>query len=250
VYEADKTIWAKKDRKQAAPLRVLLAEDTPINAEMMRAMATHLAIDMDIAAHGLEAIDKIEEAQEAGHPYSLLLLDVMMPILDGIETTKRLRAKGFTESDLPIIAVTAATSFDEIRSYKTAGMQAFLAKPVSLENLRDTLLAWGHRTQKRKPKPQPAMFEALKEQFHARNHDTLAKVEMALSQETIDADLVSQIRHLLHQIAGTAKTFGDPELSEEAREHEHALISASLDQDTMRTALEAAAASLNGKGKR
>ncbi|WP_379551531.1 response regulator [Qipengyuania sp. DGS5-3] len=249
MYEADKTIWAKRDQSQAAPLRVLLAEDTPINAEMMRAMATHLAIDMDIAAHGLEAIDKIEEAQAAGRPYSLLLLDVMMPILDGIETTKRLRAKGFSESELPIIAVTAATSLDETRSYKNAGMQAFLAKPVSLENLRDTLLAWGHRTQKREPSPQPAMFEALKEQFHARNRDTLVKVEAALSQEAIDPDLASQIRHLLHQIAGTAKTFGDPALSKEAREHEHALISASLDQDAMRTALKAAAASLMGKDK-
>jgi len=247
VYEADKTIWAKRDQSQAAPLRVLLAEDTPINAEMMRAMATHLAIDMDIAAHGLEAIDKIEEAQTAGRPYSLLLLDVMMPILDGIETTKRLRAKGFSESDLPIIAVTAATSLDETRSYKTAGMQAFLAKPVSLENLRDTLLAWGHRTQKRESWPQPSMFEALKEQFLARNRDTLVKVEAALSQQPIDPDLASQIRHLLHQIAGTAKTFGDPALSKEAREQEHALISASLDQDAMRTALEAAAVSLKGK---
>ena len=129
MFEPSSKDWAGKTGDSgASPLRVLLAEDTPINAEMMRAMASHLKIEMDVAANGLETIAMIEAARDAGNPYSLLLLDVMMPILDGVETAKRLRQSGYNEAELPIVAVTAATSLDEVRSYRAAGMQAFLEK--------------------------------------------------------------------------------------------------------------------------
>ena len=64
MFEPSSKDWAGKTGDSgASPLRVLLAEDTPINAEMMRAMAEHLKIDMDVAANGLETIAMIEAAK-------------------------------------------------------------------------------------------------------------------------------------------------------------------------------------------
>lgn len=245
MFEPSTKDWAGKTGDSgASPLRVLLAEDTPINAEMMRAMASHLKIDMDVAANGLETIAMIEAAKDAGNPYSLLLLDVMMPILDGVETAKRLRQSGYSEADLPIVAVTAATSLDEVRSYRAAGMQAFLEKPVALDDLRAALKAWGHSTKSRKQRVSRASLEALQQQFEERNLQTLDRIDAALEQERFDEEMVMEIRNLLHQIAGTATTFGNPGLGDDARIHENALMAAFFANDDVRSALEDAGKSL------
>ena len=245
MFEPSTKDWTgKTGGSGASPLRVLLAEDTPINAEMMRAMASHLKIDMDVAANGLETIAMIEAAKDAGNPYSLLLLDVMMPILDGVETAKRLRQSGYTETELPIIAVTAATSLNEVRSYRAAGMQAFLEKPVALDDLRAALKAWGHNTQSRKQRVSRASLEALQQQFEERNLQTLDRIDAALQQERFDEEMVMEIRNLLHQIAGTATTFGNPALGDDARIHENALMAAFFANEDVRSVLEDAGKSL------
>lgn len=245
MFEPSSKDWAGKTGDSgASPLRVLLAEDTPINAEMMRAMASHLKIDMDVAANGLETIAMIEAARDAGNPYSLLLLDVMMPILDGVETAKRLRQSGYNETELPIVAVTAATSLDEVRSYRAAGMQAFLEKPVALDDLRAALKAWGHSTRSHKQRVSKASLEALQQQFEERNLQTLDRIDAALEQERFDEEIVMEIRNLLHQIAGTATTFGNPGLGDDARTHENALMAAFFANDDVRSALEDAGKSL------
>ena len=227
MFEQPTRNWfADGDNDRPAALRVLLAEDTPISAEMMGAMASHLGIVMDIAANGLEAIAMIEAASAADKPYTLLLLDMMMPILDGVETATRLRQMGYSADQLPIIAVTAATSLDEVRAYRASGMQAFLEKPVSMDDLKATLKAWGHGTNSRKRKPPAATMESLKQQFHDRNIITLARIEDAVAARRTDEEIVLEIKNLLHQIAGTAATFGNPRLSDVARHHENQLVAA------------------------
>ncbi len=250
MIEASKTDWAiKPGDDSATTLRVLLAEDTPINAEAMKAMARRLAVEMDVAANGLDAIEMIDAAEAEGHPYSLMLVDVMMPILDGVETTKRLRERGYDADKLPIIAVTAATSFDEIRSYKAYGMQAFLSKPVALKDLRATLQAWGHRAEEKPAAIPAAILEELQGQFERRNKHTLQAIEEALASDHITEEAIGGIRRVLHQIAGTATTFGDAKLSKAARKHENALTEIPHEQDTVRKALEAARKSLKQRIK-
>lgn len=232
----------------APEMRVLLAEDTPISAEAMKTMASHFSVELEHASNGLEAIEMVEQARKEGRPYSLLLLDVMMPIVDGVEATKRLRARGFDADQLPIIAVTAAASFDETRSYRAAGMQAFLAKPVKLADLRATFEAWGHGDRPSKcksaPKIDPTILKALGKQFDERNERTLDLIESTLAADAITSSEVEEIRNLLHQIAGTATTFGDANLSKAARSHEHALNAAASDPDEIRGCLKYAARTL------
>lgn len=229
-------------------MRVLLAEDTPISAEAMKAMALHCSVELDIAHNGLQAIEMVVNAKAKGRPYSLLLIDVMMPILDGVEATKRLRAKGFDAKQLPIVAVTAASSFDEVRSYRASGMQAFLEKPVAMADFKATLEAWGHGDKGTKthpdPKIDPVVLASLTKQFTDRNLRTLELIETALGSETITSSAENEIRNLLHQIAGTAATFGDAELSQAARTHEYALIGSGDDQEALRLNLGDAARTL------
>lgn len=231
----------------AAPLRVLLAEDTPISAEMMQAMAERLKISMDVAANGLEAIEMIRAAGDAGEPYSLLLMDIMMPILDGIETARRLRREGIDADELPIIAITAAADLEEVRIYRKAGMQAFLEKPVALADLRAALHAWGHGTKGRAQKLRTAAFDALTEQFHQRKLSTIAALHEALDKQELSETDLHELRRILHQLAGTAGSFGEAALGEAARSFEIELMAAWFDGDDPRKVIEQAAVTLGQK---
>lgn len=116
------------------PLRVLLAEDNPVNCKVALALLSRLGLSADVARNGQEALD----AWATGG-YDVVLMDVQMPVLDGLEATRRLRA-GW--GDAPrIIALTAnATAADRERCLE-AGMDDFLGKPLRAVALEDALRA-------------------------------------------------------------------------------------------------------------
>lgn len=115
-----------------ASLRVLLAEDNPINEKVALRLMEHLGVKADIAHNGLEAVELASTVT-----YDVVLMDIQMPELDGIEATKQLRAK-FANA-LRIVAMTAnAMPEDRVRA-KEAGCDDFLAKPVRLDDLTRVL---------------------------------------------------------------------------------------------------------------
>ncbi len=245
MYEPKSASWTDKRVSKGespdgatAALRVLLAEDTQISADVLMAMTRHLSVQMDHAVNGVEAIAMIKAAESAAKPYSMLLLDVNMPILDGVETARRLRAEGYDAEYLPIIAVTAATDLDEVRTYRAAGMQAYLEKPVALDDLRATLRAWGHRTRNTPQRKRSAALEALKLRFDDRTIGLLQQIDQAIDGTDIDEALVMDLRNLLHQLAGTAGSFGQPRLGEVARDQEAALLAAFFAGDDVKAVLE------------
>lgn len=109
--------------------RILLVEDNPVNQKVVVAMLRKRGYEVDVAADGLSALDAV-----AMREYALVLMDVQMPGLDGLETTRRIRSdERFAR--LPIVAMTAhAMSGDKERCLE-AGMNAYLAKPVDQRNL-------------------------------------------------------------------------------------------------------------------
>lgn len=254
MYEPKSASWTdKRVSKDESPdgaagaLRVLLAEDTQISADVLMAMTRHLSVQMDHATNGVEAIAMIKTAENAAKPYSMLLLDVNMPILDGVETAKRLRAQGYDAEYLPIIAVTAATDLDEVRTYRAAGMQAYLEKPVALDDLRATLRAWGHRTRNTPQRKRSAALEALKLRFDDRTLGLLRQIDGALDRSDIDEALIMELRNLLHQLAGTAGSFGQPRLGEVARNQEAALLAAFFAGKDVKPVLENAKSALKAE---
>lgn len=125
------------------PLKVLVAEDNVINQTVMRTLAKQLPISIDIADHGLEAIKKWRE-----NDYDLILMDVQMPELNGVEAAKRIRAeekeKGL--NPIPIYTLTANVMRSQIEVYEQVGIDGCLAKPIDLEHLKRVIALIMRRT--------------------------------------------------------------------------------------------------------
>lgn len=149
---AERVLAALKSRREVGPAvederaaaaaapgaRVLLAEDNPINALLARALLEREGAVVDRAASGEETL----VALEAGH-YDLILMDVRMPGLSGLEATRALRQRGVRT---PIVALTANAFEDDRRECLAAGMDDFLVKPLTPASLRAALMRWARWT--------------------------------------------------------------------------------------------------------
>jgi CheY-like chemotaxis protein len=113
-------------------LRVLLAEDNPINQRVARVLLEQLGHQVVMANDGQEALDRLSTAE-----FDVVLMDCHMPVMDGFEATRRMRER--TGNAQPIIALTAASLPEEQSRCLAAGMNAVLLKPVRREDLRAML---------------------------------------------------------------------------------------------------------------
>jgi CheY-like chemotaxis protein len=122
-------------------LSVLVAEDNEINALLMRSLLARLGHNAVITTNGEAALESWLAAKSAGAPYDLVLMDIQMPQLDGIETTKRIRAleAGQPGRPTPILALTANTLVEDRYACFEAGMDGFLIKPLDRDKLADAL---------------------------------------------------------------------------------------------------------------
>jgi PAS domain S-box-containing protein len=127
--------------KSAPGLSILVAEDNEINALLMRSLLTRLGHHVVIATHGEAALDSWLAAQSAGAPYDLVLMDIQMPRLDGIEVARRIRAgeAGQPGPRTPILALTANTLVEDRYACFEAGMDGFLIKPLDRDKLEEAL---------------------------------------------------------------------------------------------------------------
>ncbi|KAF2026088.1 hypothetical protein EK21DRAFT_92728 [Setomelanomma holmii] len=122
-------------RKLAAGKRLLLAEDNAINRKVMLQMLAGLGFEnMEVAPDGKEAVAKVTSSPS---PFNLILMDVNMPIQDGVSATKELRAMG---SKVPIVAMTANALKGQAETYIAKGMDGYIAKPVDRNLLVKLLL--------------------------------------------------------------------------------------------------------------
>ncbi|WP_260598810.1 hybrid sensor histidine kinase/response regulator [Sphingomonas endolithica] len=198
--------------------RVLVAEDHDVNQLLIMAMLRQLGCEPVIAADGAAAVAMIEASRAAGEPYHLVLMDIQMPIVDGPEATRRLRALGITASELPIVALTANAYADDISACLAAGMQDHLAKPVTLANLEHALHRWGNL-----PTPSPASSATtaafgpsakLRERYQLRKDEVLQALDELVRKAQFSDTELTDVAGLLHKLAGTAAMFDDAALGE------------------------------------
>jgi len=125
----------------ARGLSILVAEDNEINALLMRSLLTRLGHHAVITTNGEEALESWLSAKSAGSPYDLVLMDIQMPQLDGIETTRRIRdvEAGGPCPRTPILALTANTLVEDRYACFESGMDGFLIKPLDRDKLTDAL---------------------------------------------------------------------------------------------------------------
>jgi PAS domain S-box-containing protein len=122
-------------------LSILVAEDNEINALLAQALLTRLGHRVTVVGDGLAAVRAFVASLEAGSPYDLLLMDVQMPGIDGLEAARRIRAAE-ADSGAPrarIFALTANAQAEDRDACLAAGMDGFLVKPLDRERLREAI---------------------------------------------------------------------------------------------------------------
>jgi len=111
-------------------LGILLVDDSEVNLMVMSLMLKRLGYRADLAKNGIEAIDALEH-----HSYDIVLMDIQMPEMDGLEATKIIRQRGF--QDPKIIVVTSLNNYRE--NCLEAGADDFLTKPLDVRKLREVI---------------------------------------------------------------------------------------------------------------
>jgi PAS domain S-box-containing protein len=175
-----------------ARARVLVADDHPVNREVLVRQLELLGVDADTANDGVEALAAWEAAQGR---YSAVLADIHMPRMDGHELSRQIRANEGQRGNstrTPIVAVTANAMKGEDERCLAAGMDAYLAKPVNMDQLRTTLERW------------MPIEDSMREPTHS---DEAPKAPAAIDREVLAAwlgDDAGAINSLLGKFRDTA----------------------------------------------
>lgn len=205
------------------PLDVLLVEDNATNRLIAREMLRRRGCDVTEAADGTEGVEAAETRR-----FDLILMDISMPRLDGVGATKLIR-EGSLNAATPIVALTAHALPDQLESFRQAGMDDVLTKPLALKQLDDLLARFGNIAT---PEPAPALpapppepgpaealnaaRQALAETLGPATAETvlqrlLGDLEAGLSQMAEMADettRLEELARLAHRLAGSAAVAG------------------------------------------
>lgn len=282
--EAKKDTDAYPARMEAVPsfgqlkgARVLLVEDNALNQQVAYELLTNAGLVVDIAEDGQQAVNQVQAQELRRLPYDLVLMDLQMPVMDGLTATRLIRMQKAAET-LPIVALTANTTQADQDNCHAAGMNGFLAKPVMPALLWETLLrCLGSRQSPAKHEakhPVPPSRHALGATQSAKLPDRIEGLDLkrgmalmgnneSLYLKTLQtfvasqADAIKDIRYLLHArdlptaerqvhtLIGQAGYLGATPLHRAAQELEVLLVAERVDKVGLEQALQAAARQLS-----
>ena len=124
------------------PLRILVAEDHPTNQIVARLLLQRMGYEPDVVDNGRQAVNAVARAADSGEPYDVVLMDVHMPVLDGLAATREIRRR-HAEASPKIAAVTASTLKGDRERCLAAGVDEFVGKPIFADELEATLKQMG-----------------------------------------------------------------------------------------------------------
>jgi CheY-like chemotaxis protein len=121
--------------------RVFLVEDNELNAEIATEILEMSGLEVELATNGKKAVERISQVEDGF--FDLVLMDIQMPVMDGYEATRAIRAfdRDYTKK-VPIIAMTANAFAEDVMQAKNAGMNAHIAKPFDVNSLAEILKKW------------------------------------------------------------------------------------------------------------
>ena len=237
--------WRGRRQVARPGTRVLVVEDNPVNQMVAQGYLESLGIAVEIAADGVEAVDRLLRDQAPGPPVDAVLMDCRMPRLDGYAATRAIRAaedEGERPGRLPIIAMTASALDAERDRCLAAGMDDFLAKPVEPDQLTRMLARWlpgalprtlpGAPADTRsgqaapgRPRPAPAVAQVLDADraemlaelvkdgvnfFDRTRASFLSRIDATLGalSEAVERDDSPRTMAVAHQLKGSALNLG------------------------------------------
>jgi len=189
------------------PLRILAAEDSPDNQVLLRAYLKATACALTMVENGRDAVDLF-----ARGAYDLVLMDVHMPVMDGLTATREIRTieRRRGAQPVPIVALTANARAEDEELSRDAGCNGHLAKPVSKRRLLEAILKFGG-----KPPAGPSIPVEIPEGLEELAPGYLAarRRELPQLQTLLDASDFDRLRTLAHNLKGSGASYGFAELS-------------------------------------
>lgn len=198
---------------QTTERRLLVVDDVDLNRELVAALLAPHGYKVDQAADGAEAVNAVKSAD-----YDLVLMDVQMPGMDGLTATRAIRAMS-DYAKLPIVAMTAQALPAQIAACHEAGMDDYLAKPITPAALFAAVDQWAGGSRPSGPSITPGQEEELarlRDAFVTQCAQDLAHVKSLLASGSPSAR--DDLQRLLHRCAGTAEMLGFTDLGRQARD--------------------------------
>ena len=194
----------------------------------MNAMLARLGHETVTVADGAQALHAAIAAARSDQPFDLVLMDMQMPVMDGLEATRAIRSAGLSNEALPILALTANAYADDVAACLAAGMQAHVAKPVQLADLGAAIRRWTRADAPppetvAPPVPKLAIPPGLRARYESRKAELLACAERIVETSSFDDAAIEELRGMLHKLAGSAGMFEEAELGIKAADLEDAL---------------------------
>ncbi|MDQ0192451.1 PAS domain S-box protein [Paenibacillus wynnii] len=206
VTEIPKSLDIKVPRSK---LSILVAEDDPVNQLVMTRMLKFLDYEVEVVANGLEALKSLERKN-----YDLIFMDIQMPLMDGIEATRKIREIEAGVRHTPIIAITAYALQGDRENCLAAGVDDYLPKPIPMEKLQLALEKWTQPTIKISPEGELITADlnlspktVTDGEAHAALHNYIEELEHI----TPEHDL-TRIEDLAHRLKNQCIEIGNEEL--------------------------------------
>jgi len=186
----------KNKRVLSARLKIMVAEDNKINQKIALSTLDILGYSADLAENGKEVLELLKE-----QTYDLIFMDIQMPELDGLQTTRLIHKLPLDHSPV-IIAMTANTSLEDQKQYLDAGMDDFIAKPFVLEFLESKLKHWGATLASLKKEESPVRDTPLvKTNASMVDHPFVLKLQENFQVEILN-ELLGEFQRMLQEHLG------------------------------------------------